>query len=87
MLEIADDNTERLVRLVNNVLDLQRIEAGEVKMEKQACDGAELMISGRLMPCSRWRKQHQVSTRDSTCRNSTLGGLRLHRPSSDQFAQ
>jgi two-component system sensor histidine kinase VicK len=44
MLEIADDNTERLLRLVNNVLDLQRIEAGEVQMEKQVCNAAALMI-------------------------------------------
>ncbi|PZV13286.1 MAG: diguanylate cyclase [Pseudanabaena sp.] len=44
MLEIADDNTERLVRLVNNLLDLQRIESGEVKMEKQVCNVAALMI-------------------------------------------
>jgi len=44
MLEIADDNTERLLRLVSNVLDLQRIEAGEVKMEKQACNASALMI-------------------------------------------
>ncbi|MGH2416144.1 MAG: sensor histidine kinase, partial [Microcystaceae cyanobacterium] len=44
MLEIADENTERLVRLVNNVLDLQRIESGEVTMEKQACSAADLMI-------------------------------------------
>ncbi|ELS32697.1 MULTISPECIES: ATP-binding protein [Pseudanabaena] len=44
ILEIADDNTERLVRLVNNVLDLQRIESGEVKMEKQVCKVSTLMI-------------------------------------------
>jgi two-component system, OmpR family, sensor histidine kinase VicK len=44
MLEIADENTERLVRLVNNVLDLQRIESGEVTMEKQICNAADLMI-------------------------------------------
>ena len=44
ILEIADDNTERLVRLVNNVLDLQRIESGEVKMEKQVCNVSTLMI-------------------------------------------
>jgi signal transduction histidine kinase len=44
ILEIADDNTERLVRLVNNVLDLQRIESGEVKMEKQICNISTLMI-------------------------------------------
>jgi two-component system, OmpR family, sensor histidine kinase VicK len=44
MLEIADENTDRLVRLVNNVLDLQRIESGEVRMEKQACSAAALMV-------------------------------------------
>ena len=44
MLEIADENTERLVRLVNNVLDLQRIEAGEVTMEKHTCSATELMV-------------------------------------------
>lgn len=37
-------NTERLVRLVNNVLDLQRIESGEVQMEKQIRNVAALMI-------------------------------------------
>ena len=44
MLEIADENTERLVRLVNNVLDLQRIESSKVTLEKQACNTADLMI-------------------------------------------
>lgn len=44
MLEIADENTERLVRLVNNVLDLQRIESSKVTMEKQLCSATELMI-------------------------------------------
>ena len=44
MLEIADDNTERLVRLVNNVLDLQRIESGDVQMEKRICNISTLMI-------------------------------------------
>jgi two-component system, OmpR family, sensor histidine kinase VicK len=43
-LAIADENTERLVRLVNSVLDLQRIESGAVTMEKAACNAAELMI-------------------------------------------
>ncbi|MEO1519640.1 MAG: ATP-binding protein [Cyanobacteria bacterium J06633_2] len=38
MLEVADENTDRLVRLVNNVLDLQRIESGEVTMDAHACD-------------------------------------------------
>jgi PAS domain S-box-containing protein len=44
MLRIADEQTERLVRLVNNVLDLQSIQSGKVKMKKQACKATELMI-------------------------------------------
>lgn len=44
MLQIADEQTERLVRLVNNVLDLQRIQSGKVKMNKQACQVTDLMI-------------------------------------------
>ena len=44
MLQIADEQTERLVRLVNNVLDLQRIQSGKVRMNKQACKATDLTI-------------------------------------------
>ncbi len=44
MLQIADEQTERLVRLVNNVLDLQRIQSGTIKMNKQACHTRELIV-------------------------------------------
>ena len=44
MLKIADEQTERLVHLVNNVLDLQRIQSGKIKMNKQACQARELLI-------------------------------------------
>ena len=44
MLKIADEQTERLVHLVNNVLDLQRIQSGKIVMNKQACQAGELMI-------------------------------------------
>jgi two-component system, OmpR family, sensor histidine kinase VicK len=62
MLEIADDNTERLVRLVNNVLDLQRIESGDVTMAKQACNVAELMTQAieAMQPMA---QQHGISLR------------------------
>lgn len=43
MIDVADENTDRLVRLVNNVLDLQRIESGEVTMAAQRCDAADLI--------------------------------------------
>ena len=43
MLEVADENTDRLVRLVNNVLDLQRIESGEVTIDAHECDVMSLI--------------------------------------------
>ncbi|MEM9542790.1 MAG: PAS domain S-box protein [Cyanobacteria bacterium P01_E01_bin.42] len=44
MLEIAIKNTDRLTRLLNDILDLERIESGKVKIVKQNCDGILLMI-------------------------------------------
>ena len=43
MLEIAIQNTDRLVRLINDILDVERIQAGKVKMERQHCEAANLM--------------------------------------------
>ncbi|MFQ4141600.1 response regulator [Chlorogloeopsis sp. ULAP02] len=43
LLQIAVDSTERLVRLINDILDIERIESGKVKMEKQSCDVADLI--------------------------------------------
>jgi len=43
LLEIAVTSTERLVRLINDILDVERIESGKVKMHLQPCDSAELV--------------------------------------------
>ncbi len=43
LLEIAVDSTERLVRLINDILDIERMESGKVQMVKQACNAADLM--------------------------------------------
>lgn len=43
MLEIAAHDTERLVRLVNDILDLERLESHKVNLVKQWCDAAKLM--------------------------------------------
>jgi two-component system, OmpR family, sensor histidine kinase VicK len=58
-LAIADENTERLVRLVNSVLDLQRIESGAVTMEKAACNAAELMIKA-VEAMHAMAQQHEI---------------------------
>lgn len=45
MLEIASQNADRLVRLINDMLDLERLEAGEVGLELQRTDLARLMFA------------------------------------------
>ncbi|MBW4619200.1 MAG: GAF domain-containing protein [Cyanosarcina radialis HA8281-LM2] len=50
MLQIAATQTDRLVRLVNDILDLGRLESGRVALVKQPCDAATLMLqSGDTM--------------------------------------
>jgi PAS domain S-box-containing protein len=44
MLTIAANNTDRLVRMINDILDIERIESGKVTMTKQTCDAAQLMV-------------------------------------------
>ncbi len=43
MIEIAVENTDRLVRLINDILDIERIDSGKIDMQKGPCDGAELI--------------------------------------------
>ncbi len=45
MLKIGAKNADRLVRLINDILDIERIESGKVTMIKQACDTAHLITS------------------------------------------
>ncbi|MEG4394778.1 PAS domain S-box protein [Microcoleus sp. BROC3] len=44
MLEIAVTNTDRLVRLINDILDLERMESNYSTAIKQICNVAELML-------------------------------------------
>jgi PAS domain S-box-containing protein len=43
MAQIALSNSERLSRLVDDILDLQRIESGRITMDKRLCNVAALM--------------------------------------------
>ncbi|MBE9097019.1 PAS domain S-box protein [Tychonema sp. LEGE 07203] len=44
MLQIAVTNTDRLVRLINDILDLERMESSYSTAVKQTCNVAELML-------------------------------------------
>ena len=43
MLEIASTNTDRLVRLINDILDIERMESGKMTLTKVVCDGEALV--------------------------------------------
>jgi signal transduction histidine kinase len=43
MLQIASQQSDRLVRLVNDILDLGRLESGIVQLEFQCCDATMLI--------------------------------------------
>jgi signal transduction histidine kinase len=43
MVEIALTDSERLVRLVNDILDLERLDSGRVTLVKEVCDATALI--------------------------------------------
>ena len=49
MVEIAVANTDRLVRLINDILDIERIDSGTIETHPQTCDAAELIT--RAIEC------------------------------------
>jgi PAS domain S-box-containing protein len=42
ILAIATASTERLIRLINDILDLERIQSGEIVLQKQSCQVVDL---------------------------------------------
>jgi PAS domain S-box-containing protein len=42
MIDMAESNTDRLIRLVNDILDVERLASGRITMQPQRCDLAEL---------------------------------------------
>jgi PAS domain S-box-containing protein len=43
MITIAAQNTERLVRMINDILDMERIKSGKIIMQRQVCDLALIL--------------------------------------------
>jgi signal transduction histidine kinase len=43
MLEIAVNNTDRLIRLLNDILDIEKLESGKIDMHRLPCDSSELL--------------------------------------------
>jgi PAS domain S-box-containing protein len=47
VIEIASENADRLVLLVNDILELERLESGKIQLQKKPCDAADLMVNAK----------------------------------------
>jgi PAS domain S-box-containing protein len=65
MLGIANNNIERLVRLVNDVLALNRLESEQVELKKQWCEAAAL-VQQAFSSVQNLAEANQVDLRSST---------------------
>lgn len=43
MLEIAVNNTDRLIRLINDILDVEKLDSGRIEMPRKICNAGDLM--------------------------------------------
>jgi len=43
MLEIAVSNTDRLIRLLNDILDIEKLDSGKIEMRQMQCSAGELI--------------------------------------------
>lgn len=43
MIHVATEGVDRLVRLVSDILDLERLESGKLRIKKQPCNSADLI--------------------------------------------
>ncbi|HEY9694359.1 MAG TPA: response regulator [Oculatellaceae cyanobacterium] len=67
VLSIAITNTERLIRLVNDILDLERMKSGKIPMQKVKCNAATLLIQAtEAMQAMADRTQIKLQTKPLT---------------------
>lgn len=59
LLTIATNNTERLLMLINDILDIEKIESGSLRFDFKRIDLADL-IEKAIADCSSYAVEHQI---------------------------
>ncbi len=72
LLRIAVTNTDRLIRLINDILDLERMESGRAPLQIRRCSLRELCPAGHRDHDAHGRRQHGPS-RPDPCTDRTDG--------------
>jgi PAS domain S-box-containing protein len=76
-IQIAADGTDRLVRLVNDILDLERLESGKVRLEKYLYSIDELVLTA-MAQMQEMANQFGIRLEASLCdRQTEVDGDRL----------
>ncbi|GAB4364995.1 MAG: hypothetical protein Kow00121_01170 [Elainellaceae cyanobacterium] len=65
-IQIATEGTDRLVRLVNDILDLERLESGKVRLEKHLYDINDL-VTIAVAQMQEMAKQAEITLEVSPC--------------------
>ncbi len=76
MVAIALKNTDRLVRLINDVLDLERLESGKVIMDKQLCNPIEL-IEQATATMEEMARQNEITLCIESTESNALSSIQL----------
>jgi PAS domain S-box-containing protein len=73
LTRIARQNADRLIRLINDILDLEKIEAGKIQLQIAALDVAEL-VESTIAELRGMAHLYKVSiTKDVQCREPVAG--------------
>lgn len=72
MLDIASTNSDRLTRLINDILDLERLDAGTLLMEVHECD-AELVVRQAVQAVDALAKESNIEVTVQTADIKFIG--------------
>ncbi|MGA7932323.1 MAG: PAS domain S-box protein [Kovacikia sp.] len=65
-IQIATEGTDRLVRLVNDILDLERLESGQVRLKKHCCN-VGILIETAIAQMQELAKQAEIMLIANPC--------------------